>query len=442
MSAKRQNRPARKPFAPPARAAALHALFLCLHRNQDAQAALDSALSGKHGLGKNPDPRDAGLATELFYGYLRMKGRVDALLDEYLKNPDKLPPRALLGLGLAAHELLFLDRVPAYATVDWAVTYAKGFPGRLSGLFNAVLRNIDRLGTAAHDPAHYAVDNNAKDSRGAMDAEAQSLARYHSCPAWLVRLWLDAYGSELAGRYLEAQSAAPAVGLEALDHEAGEILAGHPQLLDAAPPGYALDAGSKVPPELQGRVARQSFAARQALLALHPQDMPEPIWDACSGRGGKTRLLSAMGRRVFASDVHMGRLKALHRELPQVPVFRTGADRPSPLAQPPGTILLDLPCSGLGVLSRRPDAKWKRTPHDLHDLAALQARILDNAAVQLDPGGVLAVITCTLNPDENEGLIRSFLERTPHMRLEHEWTTAPESALGEFFYAARLVKTG
>ena len=102
------------------------------------------------------------------------------------------------------------------------------------------------------------------------------------------------------------------------------------------------------------------------------------------------------------------------------------------------TILVDAPCSGLGVLSRRPDAKLKRTPADLARLADVQARILDNAATNLRPGGALAYVTCTLNPAENEEQVRRFLARSPSLHLEQEFQTPPTANLGEFFYAALM----
>jgi len=141
--------------------------------------------------------------------------------------------------------------------------------------------------------------------------------------------------------------------------------------------------------------------------------------------------------KVFASDPHQGRLSALKRELPEVETFEANAATAVPPHEP-GTILLDLPCSGLGVLSRRPDTKWKRKTKDLDDLIKLQTEILENAAQRVKRGGKIVVITCTLNSDENEGLIKRFLANHPDAQLKKEWTTPPDSPLGEFFYGAVL----
>ncbi len=412
---------------PPARRVALEALFRCLQGKQDIQAALDTALSSG-----SIDPRDVGLATELCYGYLRLKGRIEYVLSRFLKDPGKLPPKMRLAMGVAVYEILYLDKVPVYASVDWAVEFSKTKPGaRLSGLFNAVLRRVSELGDTAHDPDYY--------REGV--SKPEFITRWYSCPQWLTDLWQRAYGEETALLYLEAQLHAPAMGINLYGHpDADEIyadLAGIPEVLDIEGMSFALPAGTSFEEEPEPPLERQSFAARQALEALDPASWDTPVWDACAGRGGKTRILREKGLDVFASDPHKGRLAALRRAMPDVPTFEANAATAEP-PQKPGTILLDLPCSGLGVLSRRPDTKWKRTTRDLDDLQKLQEEILDNAAEQVQPGGRIAVITCTLNPEENEGMVRRFLDSHPGAELEKEWTTPADSPLNEFFYAALL----
>lgn len=412
---------------PPARQVALEALFRCLHDRQDVQAALDVALSS--GL---IDGRDVGLATELTYGYLRLKGRIEYVLSRFLKDPGKLTPKMRLAMGVAAYEILFLDRVPAYASVDWAVEFSKSKPGaRLSGLFNAVLRRVSELGETAHDQDFYRKDA----------SKPEFITRWYSCPQWLADLWWRTYGEETALKYLEAQICPPALGFNLYGHpEVDELYAeisGWPELVDIDGLSFALPAGTVFDDEPEPPMARQSFAARQVIEALLPETWPTPVWDACAGRGGKTRILLEKEIDVFASDPHRGRLAALNRELPGVETFEANAATDVPPRQP-GTILLDMPCSGLGVLSRRPDTKWKRTTSDLADLTRLQDEILENAVAQVKSGGRIVVITCTLNPDENEGLIKRFLAAHPEVALEREWTTPPDSELNEFFFGALL----
>lgn len=410
---------------PPAREAALEALYRCLGSDTDIQGALDRAISSR-----NMDPRDVGLATELCYGYLRLKGRLEHILSRYLKDPSKLPPKMRLAMGVAAYELLHLERVPAYSTVNWAVDFAKTKPkARLTGLFNAVLRRVSELGDEIHEPDWY--------GEGATDTEL--LSRYYSCPEWIVELWINGYGQETARQYLEAQIQPPAIGLNIYRHPDADVLynelAGNPEIMDIDGMSFALGAGAKLP-KADPPMARQSFAARQAVEMLAPEEWPTPIWDACAGRGGKSRVLKELGiDDIFASDVHMGRLSALHQELPKVPAFAARADLEPPVRNA-GTIMLDLPCSGLGVLSRRPDTKWRRSRRDVADLEHLQSRILNKTIQALKPGGVMAIITCTLNPDENEKQLERLLANHGNAKVTATWTTPPDSRLNEFFWGA------
>ena len=410
---------------PPARRVALEALYRCLHAAQDVQAALDTALSAAP-----VDPRDAGLATEITYGYLRLKGRIDHLLFRFLKDPGKLPPKMRIAMGAAAYEILFLDKVPAYASVDWAVEFAKTKPtARLAGLFNAVLRKVADHADELRDPAFYRRDC----------SPPEFLARWYACPQWICDLWHRSYGDEAAHCYLEAQLNPPALGINLFGHpDADELftdLASLSEVMDIEGLGFAFPPGTRFEEEPHPPLPRQSFAARQALEALDPASWDGPVWDACAGRGGKTRILLEKGLDAFASDPHSGRLAALKRALPQVETFEANAADATPPRQP-ATILLDLPCSGLGVLSRRPDIKWKRSPRDIDDLVKLQTEILDNAARHIKPGGRIALITCTLNPEENQHLVQHFLDDHPNATLEKEWTTNPASPLNEFFYSA------
>ncbi|BBD09375.1 RsmB/NOP family class I SAM-dependent RNA methyltransferase [Desulfovibrio ferrophilus] len=430
---------------PPARRAALDALTACL-KGADIQAALDSALTPKRG----QEPlvgRDAALATELAYGTLRLKLRLDFLLAHYLTRPDGLPVLMRMALSLAAYEITQLDKVPAYASVDWCVEHIKASinPG-LANVANAVLRKIVDLGDSASDPEFY---------RTGTPNQRAFMAHYYATPRWLTDLWCDSYGDQDTEHYLAATTKAAPLGLRFRPGvpETAKLLEQwtfSDHCLDATPSGIALNRTPEDFHELleSGGVLRQSLAGQQAMLALGCDNWPRPLWDACCGRGGKTLLLAdAGGGPILASDPSMARLRGLKRELqrldvPGVIAARVRADRPAPLNEPVPAILVDAPCSGLGVLSRRPDAKLKRQPNDLIKLAALQDKILDNAALHLAPGGILAYVTCTLNPAENEQRVQEFMSRHSEFGLDMQWQTPPDSPLNEFFYAARLTRTG
>lgn len=420
---------------PAARRLALDILRRTLDNKQDLQAAVDDALTPV------PAGPDKGLATELAYGYLRMRGRIDFLLSQLLKNPLQTSPVLKRILGVAMYELLFLNRIPDYATLDWAVSLARErLDATMGRVANAVLRNLLRLGLAVRFPEYYQTKTIGHD---------QYLAAWHSCPQWLVRLWLDAYGRERTEALLQASMAAPPLGvrvnrLHARAHELRDSLL--PVAQDSTDWGFALpqwpDFLTRAVTE--GAATRQSLAAQKIMDAIGAQYWPSPVLDACAGRGGKTYLLSEMGKEVWASDVNVFRLRQLKTEGARlgfdVPLFRAQGQGPWPLRPTPRTVFLDVPCSGLGVLARRPDIKWKRTAADCAGLVALQEGILDAAAALLPSGGCLAYVTCTLNPEENEGQIERFTRRHPEFACLRQTQSDPAEGLGEFFYGAVLRK--
>jgi 16S rRNA (cytosine967-C5)-methyltransferase len=414
---------------------------------QDVQAALDAALLSA----ADGDPRDRGLATELVYGYLRLRGRLAHICARFLKNPDAVPVPVRRILELAAYEILFCSKVPAYASVDWAVSAVRAKAGKgLSGMANAVLRRIAADPAVFEEADFYCADR---------CSETEYLSRYYSCPEWIVTLWLRDFGPEQTREYLTAQLASAPLGLRINRAREGarelfDALAAAPDALTAAYPTLAVPAGAELfgaadcdltSALAQGRLSRQSAAAQRILYDLGLEDWPEPVYDACAGRGGKTLLLAEAGKKVIAGDMHAGRLAGLGREavrlgLPPVATLRASATRLPLVPGKAGTILLDAPCSGLGVLSRRPDAKWRRRPEDVAGLVRLQRAMLEAAYAALPVGGCIVYVTCTAHQAENEGNIDRLGARHRDLVLEAEVPAAPSPELGETFYGAVLKK--
>jgi len=421
---------------PTARRLALDILRRTLDNKQDLQAAVDDAL------GPVPPGPDKGLATGLAYGYLRMRGRIDFLLSQLLKNPLQTSPILKRILGVAMYEVLFLNRIPDYATLDWAVTLVRErLDPTMGRVANGVLRSLLRLGLAVRFPEYYQTKTIGHD---------QYLAAWFSCPHWLVRLWLDGYGKERTEALLQASIAAPPLGVRVnRAHARAEAVRNslRPLAQYSSEWGFALPQWPDFLAQAvtEGSATRQSLAAQKIMDAIGAEHWPSPVLDACAGRGGKTYLLSEMGKFVWASDVNVFRLRQLKAEGARlgfdVPAFRAQGQGPWPLRQTPRTVFLDVPCSGLGVLSRRPDIKWKRTAGDCAGLVSLQERILEATAALLPSGGCLAYVTCTLNPEENERQIERFTLRHPEFACLRQTQSDPAEALGEFFYGAVLRKS-
>lgn len=428
---------------PSARSTALAVLA----SSQTIQASLDLALKA------NPlSPADVALATELVYGVLRTEIRLNYLLGILLRDPSRLPPALRQLLTLAAYELLHLDRVPAHATVHSAVELARRrFGPRLAGLVNGVLRRLPELGEAATSPDFFT-------QREADPAAA--LALRTSLPLWIVRLWREAYGEERAEALALASGRVPWTGLR-INAARADAEAVQRELVAAGgvpvtPFGLAFAVGTQ-DKELrarlrqlvnEGRLSRQGLSSQRALEALGLPAWDTPFWDACAGRGGKTLALMERGVPVAAaSDVHLGRLRGLRDDatrlgLPVPPCFLASASVP-PLRRPgPARVILDVPCSGLGTLSRRPDLRRHFTPDKVPHLCAVQGQILESVWSLLSPGGELAYITCTRNPAENEQRIAAHCAAHADAILLKAWENTPDDSGADNMYAALLRKKG
>lgn len=421
--------------------------FLCLadviDKGHDAQAALN-AIPKLLGL----SVADHALCTELVYSYCRLEGRLAGLTGFFLKKPEGLPAPVRRILVLAALELTMLDRVPDYASVNWAVEATRaGFGAGLAGLVNAVLRNICRLGATASDPAFFA--SKLKDRK-------QFLRVWYSQPIWIIDHFLEKYSEEQALAFLETFIATPSAGLRVNMSKADwALLAESLEQVSIARCGAAFAFTPRNVPECvcgksletllaDGRLSRQGFGAQEILFQLRGAGLSGPVWDACCGRGGKSCMLLEQGVAVpLASDPNARRLLGFKAELARLslPVpflFRSDAGAP-PLRIVPEVILADVPCSGLGTLARRPDIKYHRSPADLVQLVDIQSRIAGALTTMLRPGGKLAWLTCTLNPMENELASRSMLLDSS-LELDYEFTTPLNSPGAEYFYAALLRK--
>jgi len=420
----KRGRPAARPWgrrrrAPGARELALQILLAAEGRSAYSDRLLETKLRGA-GL----TPADAGLVTTLVQGTLRRRALLDHHLNTFTAGGiDPLPAPIRAALRLGAFQLLCLSRVPESAAVDESVELAKryGHPGT-AGLVNAVLRRLAR-GDRAPLPSAEA------DPVGA-------LAVVHSHPRWLVARWVARYGPEEAARLLEADNAEPFVSVRPNLHRTSPEA-----LVDAlrAEGHSATPAPNGGPVFLVGRgyVAARSPLFRQGLLTLQDEAEavvvsildPRPgerILDLCAAPGGKSSQIAeriAPGGTLVALERHPSRARALRENLidrlrlPGVEVVCGDGARP-PLEGVFDRVLVDAPCSGLGVLRRRADARWRKDEASIPGLAATQRALLDGAAPLVRPGGVLVYSVCSLEPEETDEIVESFLKTHPEFDRE------------------------
>jgi 16S rRNA (cytosine967-C5)-methyltransferase len=388
-----------------------------------ASRALAAALDRATGLA----PEDRALATELVYGVLRRRARLDRALAPLARTGlGGLAAPVRIALRVAAYQILFLDRVPAYAAVDDAVEACKRAGGRgVAGLANAILRRLARVGEpplpdGAADPAGY-------------------LTEAAGFPPWLAALLLAELPVAEALAFAASVAAPAPVTLRAnLPRATRDVLAAR---LAAERPGAALAPSPVAPDALEARqldAPAATAAWREGLFAIQDAGAQvvaelcgaaagERILDACAGGGGKTAHLLALAgdrARVDAVDVAADKLDEAARAMRRLGLSGATfvqADLTAALPDPTPRyhrVLLDAPCSGLGVLRRHPEALLRRTPQDLTALAATQRRLLSAVAPLLLPGGLLTYAVCTFERAECEEVVGDFLAAHPRFRIE------------------------
>jgi 16S rRNA (cytosine967-C5)-methyltransferase len=381
-----------------------------------------------HGEARRLDlgPRDRALATRLAYGVVQRRDTLDHVIAALADRPvAKLEPAVLGALRLGVLQLAFLDRVPAHAAVTESVELAKRESRAGAGLVNAVLRRAAREARALVESLPEATP-----------AEA---ALRHSYPTWIAALWFDAIGPQAARALMAAgnEPAEAAVRANTLRTTAADLKARLPVASHAAdrlPEGLVLDEPFDAfasPLWEQGLFMPQSRAAMAVARIVDPQP-GEAVLDLCAAPGGKTTHLAALMRgegRVVAVERHPGRAEALRRT-----AGRMGAEtvdvRVGDAAEPQEAdvydrVLVDPPCSDLGTLAARPDARWRKDPVAVAELAGRQAAILAAAARAVRPGGVLVYSTCTISPAENEGRIDAFLGQHSDFAIEDPPSDVP-----------------
>jgi 16S rRNA (cytosine967-C5)-methyltransferase len=346
---------------------------------------------------------DRNLATALVMGVLRWQIALDAELAKLLDRPDQsLPDEIVIALRIGAFQLRHMDRIPAHAALSESVELvrAAGHP-KAAGLVNAILRKLSTK-PAPRKPIVESVD---------------AMAKRLGHPAWIVTRWDSFYGKEAALAICE---------YDQRETQRGDLFS--PDRAAEEADANVIDDGSRLIAEL----AAASHAS------------PQRIWDACAAPGGKTTVLAQRHRNaaLLATDISTKRLQSMQRRLetgfPDHEIRFLEADA-ARLPESEGSfdlILCDVPCSGTGTLARNPEIRHRLQPSEFDRQATRQREILGAALKRLRPGGRLLYSTCSLEPEENEEVVKSGLAQTgPQKNLR----TVPIAELLERLQAAGLI---
>jgi len=379
------------------------------------------------------DVRDRGLVTELVYGTLRLRGRLDFALEQVSRQPlERLESSVLRLLRLGAYQLLELDRVPAHAAVNASVQLARQIGlERVAGLINGTLRGLERQRAEIPWPTPEMI--------------RPYLQHVCSMPVWLAKEILRqfpntesrAFGEALAGQapftlrvnLLKTDRETFLTALEEAGHKA------RPTCYVAE--GVIVEKRSEqpLPGDAEGwyQVQDEASALMAHLLDAQPG---MKILDTCAAPGGKTTHLAALtenGASILALEKHPQRVELIRRGAERLGCSSIEA-RAWDLIEPPeflepesfDRVLVDAPCSGLGVLRRNPESRWNRSTADVRELAGLQKTLLDQVAPLVRPGGILLYSVCTFTSKETSEVVSDFLQRHKEFMLEDLRESVPE----------------
>ncbi|MFC4766067.1 16S rRNA (cytosine(967)-C(5))-methyltransferase RsmB [Effusibacillus consociatus] len=401
-----------------ARELALQVLIAIDDQSAYSNLALQSAFS-RHSLPAN----DKGLVTEIVYGTVQRSNTIDYRLQPFLKQPlHRLDSWVRNLLRLTVYQIDYLERVPAFAAIHEAVEIAKRRNARLSGFMNAVLRNVVRSGkpnfpSLEKDPIrHYSL--------------------LHSHPEWLVKEWSDQYGLDETAAICEANNDRPSLSLRvnrlraSIEEVLSALKAGgvnaHPSLL--CPEGIVLEAGVDVAKLGAFRDGLCTVQDESSMLVARCVD-PKPgmrILDACAAPGGKTTHLAECMEdqgEIVAADIHEHKVGLIRNATARLGLSSiqpvTGDIRELlPTLGEFDAVLLDAPCSGFGVIRRKPDIKWRKSPENVAEIQEIQQDLILRVADAVKPGGVLVYSTCTIERKENDEIIRTLLEKRVDFQIE------------------------
>ncbi|GAA0612684.1 16S rRNA (cytosine(967)-C(5))-methyltransferase RsmB [Virgibacillus siamensis] len=372
---------------------------------------------------RNLSPKDGALLTEIVYGTVQRKLTLDYYLQAFVENKKKIQPWVQMLLRMSVYQLEFLDRVPDHAVINEAVEIGKerGHKG-VASFVNGVLRSIQRKGVPDTD---------------VIDSRSKRLSIETSHPEWLVTRWIEMYGyrttKSMCFANLERKPISVRVQFlkitrqEAMDELTKLGFETRPSQLSDQ--GIIIDKGNILQTELfkGGYVTIQDQSSMLAVEMLKAEPEME-VLDACSAPGGKaTHIAEKMDNQGFinAYDLHTKKVRLIKEkanmlDLSIIEAMQGDARKLGELHAEESfdRILIDAPCSGLGVIRGKPDIKYNKSEKDIEKLTQIQLTVMDKVAPLLKKGGLLVYSTCTVDKRENNDVVHSFLQRHVNYQID------------------------
>lgn len=370
---------------------------------------------------------DISLATEIIYGTIQHLTMIDWILSQFLQEKKKTELWVKNLLRLSIYQIWYLDRIPSHAIVNEAVTIAKkrGHQG-ISGLVNGILRNIIRNKESIKLPTNL--------------SKNEKISLKYSHPEWMVNRFIKDFGEIQAEEICKTNNLPPfhSVRVNILKTNRDTMLQmlrekmGNAEITESplSEQGIRIKGGGNIAYSKWYEDGLITIQDESSMLVAQVLD-PKPgmtVLDALAAPGGKTtHIAEKMGNkgRIIASDIHKHKIKLIETQKNRlgIDIIETILLDARKLNQHYGEefdrILLDVPCSGLGVIRRKPDLKWTKTEADIKNLTSIQREILDSVSPLLKPGGVLVYSTCTIAPEENQQMVKEFLSANPEFTLDN-----------------------
>jgi 16S rRNA (cytosine967-C5)-methyltransferase len=381
--------------------------------------------------------QDKALLFEIVHGVVRWMGRLDWILNGFYKGQfSKAIPNLKNGLRVALYQIMFLDRIPDHAAVNEAVEFVKKLQGQKpADLTNAILRNIIRTKHAIRYP------DPEEDLPGYITA-------FYSHPSWMVKRYLARFGREDTEKLLETNNERPQLTLKV--NTVKTTPDEFKKLLSSV--GLKYTSGKYLPEFIrlhnlsnitqweyfnEGYFDIQDESAGLAVRLLAPEPGMR-VLDLCGAPGGKTSYLAALMENqgeIITLDKYESRIKLLNKNISRqgfenVKILEADALKFED-SEGFDRVLADVPCSGTGTLSKKPDIKWKKDLLDVRKSAALQSEFIEKAASLVKTGGSLVYSTCSIEPEENFEIVKAFLQKHPEFRLQPAGNIVNEGVIDE-----------